>query len=124
MTDTGLPTAAELQSGMDRHKWAENLILQLPVEHNGRNSWLLNYGRGDFAKKLRRDRELSFNEQSQAINPPATGLPTDDAMALRTALLALLEFIDHAKNYELEQAHAYKVYQDARKALADTESQS
>jgi hypothetical protein len=25
-------------------KWAELLIKQLPEEHEGRNSWLLNYG--------------------------------------------------------------------------------
>ena len=25
--------------------WAESLILQLPKTHDGRNSWLLNYGR-------------------------------------------------------------------------------
>lgn len=69
-------TAAEIQSGTDRQKWAENLILQLPIEHNGRNSWLLNYGRGEFAQTLRKDRELLFNEQSQAVNPPA--LPSTD----------------------------------------------
>src|SRR5690348_2282508 len=46
------PTRPEIQSGMDRQRWAENLILQLPVEHHGRNSWLLNYGRGEFAKTL------------------------------------------------------------------------
>ncbi len=35
---------AEIQSGHDRVKWAEGLIRQLPVNHDGRNSWLLNYG--------------------------------------------------------------------------------
>lgn len=68
----GLATRPEIQSGMDRQKWAENLILQLPIEHNGRNSWLLNYGRGEFAETLRKDRQLLFNEQSQAVNPPAS----------------------------------------------------
>jgi hypothetical protein len=37
-------TDAEIQSGMDRVKWAANLIRQLPDKHEGRNSWLLNYG--------------------------------------------------------------------------------
>ncbi len=37
-------TAAEKQSGYDRVKWAEGLIRQLPETHEGRNSWLLNYG--------------------------------------------------------------------------------
>lgn len=66
-----IKTASEIQSGMDRQKWAENLILQLPANHDGRNSWLLNYGRGDVAQMLRRGRGLAFNEQSQAVNPPA-----------------------------------------------------
>lgn len=37
-------TAAEVSSGLDRVKWAEALIKQLPEDHDGRNSWLLNYG--------------------------------------------------------------------------------
>lgn len=36
-------TPAEIQSGHDRVRWAEGLIRQLPVDHDGRNSWLLNY---------------------------------------------------------------------------------
>lgn len=35
----------EIQSGLDRVRWAEGLILQLPEDHDGRNSWLLNYGK-------------------------------------------------------------------------------
>jgi hypothetical protein len=37
-------TPAEIQSGLDRVHWAEGLIRQLPSNHDGRNSWLLNYG--------------------------------------------------------------------------------
>ena len=37
-------TEAEIESGLSRVKWAELLIKQLPKEHEGRNSWLLNYG--------------------------------------------------------------------------------
>ena len=37
-------TPAELQSGSTRVDWAEGLIRQLPEDHDGRNSWLLNYG--------------------------------------------------------------------------------
>lgn len=37
-------TPAELTSGLDRVRWAEGLIKQLPEKHEGRNSWLLNYG--------------------------------------------------------------------------------
>ena len=46
-------TLAEIQSGMDRVKWAEGLILQLPETHDGRNSWLLNYGVGPESDKIR-----------------------------------------------------------------------
>lgn len=83
---SGTATAAEIQSGMDRQKWAENLILQLPITHNGRNSWLLNYGRGEFAQTLRKDRELLFNELSQAVNPPAQSIPVAQAARMREAL--------------------------------------
>jgi hypothetical protein len=38
-------TPVEIQSGMDRVRWAENLIRQLPPNHEGRNSWLLNYAK-------------------------------------------------------------------------------
>jgi hypothetical protein len=37
---------------MDKDKWAEGLILQLPDTHDGRNSWLLNHGKGEEAKRL------------------------------------------------------------------------
>jgi hypothetical protein len=80
---SGLATRPEIQSGMDRQKWAENLILQLPIEHNGRNSWLLNYGRGEFAQTLRKDRQLLFNEQSQAVNPPASPDTSTDRISDR-----------------------------------------
>jgi hypothetical protein len=45
MEATSIPlTKAEIQSGHNRVQWAENLIRQLPTGHNGRDSWLLNYG--------------------------------------------------------------------------------
>lgn len=37
-------TRAEVHSGCTRVQWAERLILQPPETHDGRNSWLLNYG--------------------------------------------------------------------------------
>lgn len=43
---------AEIQSGHDRVRWAEGLIRQLPAEHDGRNSWLLNYAEFTPAEKL------------------------------------------------------------------------
>ena len=39
-----LKTKEEIQSNHDRQQWAEGLISQLPVAHDGRNSWLLNFG--------------------------------------------------------------------------------
>lgn len=59
-------TGAELQSGLDRLKWAEGLILQLPANHEGRNSWLLNYGIKEEAVKLRQKRGLKFIEKYKA----------------------------------------------------------
>ena len=38
-------TPAERQSGHDRVRQAEGLIRQLPDDHDGRNGWLLNFGR-------------------------------------------------------------------------------
>lgn len=43
----------EKQSGSTRVDWAEGLIEQLPVTHEGRNSWLLNFGTRKEAKELR-----------------------------------------------------------------------
>ena len=40
-----LLTTHEIQSNYDRVRFAEGLIRQLPTTHNGRNTWLLNYGR-------------------------------------------------------------------------------
>lgn len=40
-------------SGFGMRRWAEGLIVQLPADHEGRLSWLLNHGRGDEAQKLR-----------------------------------------------------------------------
>jgi hypothetical protein len=45
---------------MDAMKWAEGLIQQLPEHHNGRNSWLLNFGQSREAKiiqEIRRERD-------------------------------------------------------------------
>lgn len=62
-------TKAEIQSGLDRVRWAEGLIEQLPPSHEGRNSWLLNYGQGAEANKLRteyRHRPLAWNEATKS----------------------------------------------------------
>ena len=49
----------EVQSGVDRVKHAELLILQLPKDHDGRNTWLLNYGKGIEAQAIRLNRTFS-----------------------------------------------------------------
>jgi hypothetical protein len=59
-------TAAEIQSGSNRQKWAEGLIKQLPLDHDGRNSWLLNYGVGREAKLLRKKRGIKFIKKFDA----------------------------------------------------------
>jgi hypothetical protein len=41
----------EIESGLNRVVWAELLIRQLPEDHEGRNSWLMNYARPKLAKK-------------------------------------------------------------------------
>ena len=46
-------TPAEVQSKYDRLKFAEALISQLSSDHDGRNTWLLNYGNGTVAKEIR-----------------------------------------------------------------------
>ncbi len=59
-------TGAELQSGHDRVMWAEGLISQLPKNHDGRNSWLLNYGTGEEAEALRAKRDLPFVKDTRS----------------------------------------------------------
>lgn len=53
-------TGHEIQSGSNRQHHAEGLIQQLPIDHDGRNSWLLNYGVGIEAGLLRKKRGIKF----------------------------------------------------------------
>lgn len=64
-------TKAEIQSGTDRQKWAEGLIAQLPTSHDGRNSWLINFGESEEARNRRSSRGLDFYPASRAASPPA-----------------------------------------------------
>ncbi len=59
-------TPAEIQSGHTRQKWAEGLIEQLPPTHDGRNSWLTNYGTGEAAKALRMRNRIKFDSEHLA----------------------------------------------------------
>jgi len=53
-------TPVELQSGLDRVRFAELLIKQLPETHEGRNTWLLNYS-PNMADKLKQRLKLAEN---------------------------------------------------------------
>ena len=61
-------TKAEVQSNHDRQKWAEGLIRQLPESHEGRNSWLLNYGVSSEAAAIRKrhPKNPAFEEKHMA----------------------------------------------------------
>lgn len=69
-------TAAEVQSGNNRQKWAEGLIEQLPLDHDGANSWLLNYGTGERAKSLRIARAINWLEYTQSAETHGSITPT------------------------------------------------
>lgn len=70
--DTIKLTPAEIQSGLDRVRWAEGLILQLPENHDGRNSWLLNYGTD------KEQRQAEWARKNGRTNPAIQHLPADD----------------------------------------------
>ncbi|MBU2177540.1 MAG: hypothetical protein KJ556_20810 [Gammaproteobacteria bacterium] len=53
MANTITLSAEEIQSGLDRVRFAEMLIEQLPENHDGRNTWLMNYGIRDTTKHIR-----------------------------------------------------------------------
>ena len=61
---------SEIQSGFDRVKFAEGLIRQLPKEHDGRNTWLMNYGISDEAKEIRKKyhKPLVWNANTSCLN--------------------------------------------------------
>lgn len=64
-------TPAEVQSDHSRLKWAEGLVRLLPTDHDGRNSWLLNYGRSEEAQASQQKRGLVWDERTQsAVQAP------------------------------------------------------
>lgn len=67
-------TVPEVQSKINRVLNAEGLIKQLPKDHDGRNTWLLNFGISDEAKTIRETHKLIdacivWNEETQSLNP-------------------------------------------------------
>jgi len=68
-------TPVELQSGLDRVRFAELLIKQLPETHDGRNTWLLNYS-PDMADELKQRLKLAENLRGRArIEGEEVGAP-------------------------------------------------
>ncbi len=61
-------TKCEVQSNYNRQKAAEGLILQLPNTHEGRNTWLLNYGVRKEAIKLRERRNIGFDDGTESAH--------------------------------------------------------
>ncbi len=57
---------AEKQSGISRVSHAEGLILQLPKTHDGRNTWLLNYGYRQEAVSLRKERGIEMSKDTRS----------------------------------------------------------
>lgn len=56
----------EVKSNLNRVRNAEGLILQLPEDHDGRNTWLLNYGSGEEAVKMREERGIKWDDKTQS----------------------------------------------------------
>lgn len=59
-------SAAEEMSGLDRVRHAEALVSQLPEQHDGRNTWLLNYGVGKEAEAMRHAKLLHWDEETRS----------------------------------------------------------
>lgn len=57
---------AEIQSRFDRVQFAERLIQQLPASHEGRNTWLMNYGICQNAHQLRQMMGIEWDEATQS----------------------------------------------------------
>jgi hypothetical protein len=59
----------EIQGKVNRVNWAEGLIKQLPTDHEGRNTWLLNYGVSDEAVNMRLQKHVKFDDVTQSAEP-------------------------------------------------------
>lgn len=66
-------TGREIQSGWSRVRIAESLIEQLPKTHDGRNSWLMNYGVRQEANEIRIINKIEWDEECEAakLSPDA-----------------------------------------------------
>ena len=59
-------TKVEKHSGYNRLMFAEDLIRQLPKDHQGRNGWLLNYSDKEDAAQMRIDKGIKWNSYQKA----------------------------------------------------------
>lgn len=57
---------SEIRSNLNRIEFAEMLISQLPNNHDGRNTWLLNYGKSEEAVEKRKQGNFEFDERTQS----------------------------------------------------------
>lgn len=82
-------TPHEKQSGHTRMKWAAGLIAQLPKDHDGRNSWLMNWAEGDeadalrakYISGLRHSHPVEFEKDRLSAAPKAHDAATIEACA-------------------------------------------
>lgn len=68
----------EIQSGLSRVRSAEGLILQLPKDHDGRNTWLMNYGVREEAVAIRDNdaRVMEWDEDCDCMTSVSSTIPT------------------------------------------------
>jgi hypothetical protein len=65
-------TTYEQQSQHNRVKFAEGLIKQLPADHDGRNTWMMNYGVSAEAVAMRDARGLVWDDATEAAGNALT----------------------------------------------------
>ena len=96
--------ASEIQSGLSRVKFAELLIVQLPTQHEGRNSWLLSYGTDMQSDQMRKDAGLVWDDETWSAkkfgDTVNTSLSNDDStgvQSLQIHTIVKLDFVDRLK---------------------------
>lgn len=74
-----------LKADDQMRQWAQRLIAQLPADHDGAASWLMNHGRGERTEQLRRyweklsGRKFSKESRTPVFNGNAPALDTADS---------------------------------------------
>lgn len=110
----------EVQSKLDRIGYAENLILQLPKNHEGRNSWLLNYGTREEAHGLRTNREIKFDEVTQSAYLVNQEKDEEELIVMSSKeYFELEEESDILRNLRLQGVDNWGGYSDAIKAFEE-----